>query len=103
MQCIQNAIVTRYNAKPFLARTSSSFYHEPGKYFAVDIDAHLFGKLARKSLGYLRDCLETVIFGENNEKLGSKTMTVIDRNDAMSNNSNDKLHVIQKHSIMVEA
>ena len=62
MPYAMHPIVTRYNAKPFLARTSSTFYHEPGKYFAIDIDAHIFGKLARKSLGYLRDCMETVIF-----------------------------------------
>ncbi|ETO13394.1 hypothetical protein RFI_23983 [Reticulomyxa filosa] len=48
--------------KPFLARTSSTFYHEPGKYFAADIDAHLFGFPARKGLSYIKDTINSMIY-----------------------------------------
>ena len=74
-------IVKNYNARPFLARTSSTFYHEPGRYFAVDIDAHVFGKLARRSLGYMKGVMETVIFdggfvieGRENDELPERVL-----------------------------
>ncbi|ETO17286.1 hypothetical protein RFI_20039, partial [Reticulomyxa filosa] len=48
--------------KPFLARTSSTFYHEPGKYFAADIDSHLFGFPARKGLSYIKDLIDNMVY-----------------------------------------
>ena len=47
---LANRLVKRYNGKPFLARTSSTFYHEPGRYFAADIDVHVFGYPARQGM-----------------------------------------------------
>ncbi|ETO29348.1 hypothetical protein RFI_07778 [Reticulomyxa filosa] len=55
-------LIAQYNGKPFLARTSSTFYHEPGKYFAVDIDAHLFGFPARKGLSYVKDLINNLVY-----------------------------------------
>jgi len=59
---ITGLLVSRYNGTPFLARDSPSFYYVPGKYFAIDLDAHLFGKVARKGLGAVKDYIEKVIF-----------------------------------------
>jgi hypothetical protein len=59
---LANRLVKRYNGKPFLARTSSTFYHEPGKYFAADIDAHLFGYPARQGLSYVKNSIQTAIY-----------------------------------------
>jgi len=55
-------LVSQYNGTPFLARDSPSFYYVPGKYFEIDLDAHLFGKIARKGLGAVKDYIEKVIF-----------------------------------------
>merc|ERR1711933_337473 len=73
---LANRLVTRYNAKPFLARTSSTFYHEPGKYFAADIDAHVFGYPARQGLSYVKGTIQTAIYdvgfvieGHDNDQL----------------------------------
>merc|ERR1712173_539957 len=59
---LANKLVKRYNGKPFLARTSSTFYHEPGRYFAADIDVHVFGYPARQGLSYVKDTIQTAIF-----------------------------------------
>merc|ERR1719384_916424 len=59
---LANRLVKRYNGKPFLARTSSTFYHEAGKYFAADIDAHVFGYPARQGLSYVKDTIQTAIY-----------------------------------------
>jgi len=59
---ITGLLVSKYNGTPFLARDSPSFYYVPGKYFAIDLDAHLFGKIARKGLGAVKDYIEKVIF-----------------------------------------
>jgi len=73
---IANRLVTRYNAKPFLARTSSTFYHEPGQYFAADIDIHVFGYPARQGLNYVKSTLQTAVYdlgmtveGHSNDEL----------------------------------
>jgi len=54
--------VTSYNSTPFLARNSPSFYYNPGKFFEIDLDAHLFGKLARQGLGAVKGYIEKFIF-----------------------------------------
>jgi len=55
-------LVARYNGTPFLARDSPSFFYVPGKYFEIDLDAHVFGKLARKGLASLKDYIDKVIY-----------------------------------------
>lgn len=55
-------IVATYNGTPFLARTTSTFYHVPGKYFAADIDAHNFKPFTRKSFDKFRNYMDSVIF-----------------------------------------
>ena len=71
-----NRLVKQYNGTPFLARTSSTFYHEKGRYFAADIDVHKFGYPARRGLSYVKDTIESAIFdigvvieGETNDEL----------------------------------
>jgi len=59
---ITGMLVSQYNGTPFLARDSPSFFYVPGKYFEIDLDAHLFGKLAKKGLDSLKDYIEKVIF-----------------------------------------
>merc|ERR1712154_728659 len=57
-----NSLVKQYNGTPFLARTSSTFYHEPGRYFAADIDVHVFGYPARSGLSYVKNTIQTAIY-----------------------------------------
>merc|ERR1719464_934674 len=59
---VANRLVSRYNAKPFLARTSSTFYHEPGRYFGADIDVHVFGYPARQGLSYVKGTIQTAVY-----------------------------------------
>lgn len=40
---VTKQLVQSYNNKPFLSKTASSFYLEPGKYFEINIDVHLWG------------------------------------------------------------
>jgi len=55
-------LVSQYNGTPFLARDSPSFYYCPGKYFEIDLDGHLFGKIARKGLGAVKGYIEKLIY-----------------------------------------
>jgi len=55
-------LISQYNGTPFLARDSPSFIYVPGKYFEIDLDAHLFGQIARKGLSAMKDYIEKVIF-----------------------------------------
>merc|ERR550539_367774 len=73
---LANRLVSRYNAKPFLARTSSTFHHVEGQYFAADIDVHVFGYPARQGLSYVKGQLQTAIYdlgmtieGHSNDQL----------------------------------
>merc|ERR1719464_2530368 len=73
---VANRLVSRYNAKPFLARTSSTFHHVEGEYFAADIDVHVFGYPARQGLSYVKGQLQTAIYdlgmtieGHSNDQL----------------------------------
>jgi hypothetical protein len=43
------SLINKYNGKPFLVRTTSSFYGGP-HYYEIDIDIHNFGKTARIAL-----------------------------------------------------
>lgn len=79
---LANKLVKRYNGKPFLARTSSTFYHEPGRYFAADIDVHVFGYPARQGLSYVKDTIQTAIYdigfvieGHTNEQLPEQILS----------------------------
>lgn len=40
------SLVGRYNCKPFLSKTASSFYSVPGKYFEIDVDIHTWSSAA---------------------------------------------------------
>jgi len=55
------ALVSKYNGKPFLIRTTSSFY-KAANYFEVDIDAHNFGKTARIGLYSCSEVAKAVVF-----------------------------------------
>eukprot|EP00483_Globobulimina_turgida_P010924 UN10945 len=73
---LANRLLKRYNGKPFLARTSSTFYYEPCQYFAADIDVHVFGYTARQGLSFVKDTIQTAIYdiglvieGHSNQQL----------------------------------
>lgn len=56
-------LVNSYNAKPFIARDSSTMYTKPGHYFQVDIDIHAgFGYPARSGLWSIKDIISELIF-----------------------------------------
>merc|ERR1712154_358239 len=59
---VANKLIKKYNAKPFLAKTSTTFYYEPGIYFGVDIDIHSFGYPAKKGLDMIKDTIHSAIF-----------------------------------------
>jgi len=59
---IAGLLISQYNGTPFLARDSPSFIYAPGKYFEIDLDAHLFGQIAKKGLAAMKDYIEKVIF-----------------------------------------
>jgi len=59
---ITGLLISKYNGTPFLARDSPSFIYVPGKYFEIDLDAHLFGRMARRGLASMKDYIEKVIF-----------------------------------------
>merc|ERR1719204_3044996 len=60
---VTKGLIKKYNAKPFLARTSTAFEHVPQVLFGVEIDIHLFSFAARKGLHAigLRDTLASGI------------------------------------------
>lgn len=43
---VTKSLVNRYNCKPFLSKTASSFYSIPGKYFEIDVDIHTWSSAA---------------------------------------------------------
>ena len=49
---LANKMINKYNSKPFLAKTSTKYYYEPGKYFGIDIDIHSFSFAAKKGLKF---------------------------------------------------
>lgn len=55
-------LISQYNGTPFLARSSPTFYHVPGKYFGIDLDAHLFGKIAKKGLAGMKDYMHGIVW-----------------------------------------
>jgi len=59
---ITGLLISKYNGTPFLARDSPSFIYAPGKYFEIDLDAHLFGLMAKRGLYSMKDYIEEVIF-----------------------------------------
>jgi len=59
---VANLLVTQYNGTPFLARDSPTYKHVPGKYFSIDLDAHLFGKMAKTGLNAVKDYMNKVVF-----------------------------------------
>jgi len=59
---ITGLLVSKYNGTPFLARDSPSFTYVPGKYFEIDLDAHLFGPMAKRGLASMKDYIEKIIF-----------------------------------------
>jgi len=59
---VARALVAKYNGTPFLARDSTSLKYVPGKYLAIDLDAHLFGKMAKKGLSKIKDYMDKIVF-----------------------------------------
>ena len=59
---VAKGLIKKYNAKPFVARTSTSFHHEPGVLFGIDIDVHVFSYAARKGLHSMKDTLTSAVF-----------------------------------------
>jgi len=59
---VAKMLVSQYNGTPFLARDSTKFRYVPGKYLSIDLDAHLFGKVAKKGLAAIRDYMNKVVF-----------------------------------------
>ena len=55
-------MIKKYNGKPFLARTSTSFYYEEGLYFGVDVDMSLWSYAARKGLNSIWDQVVNSIY-----------------------------------------
>jgi len=55
-------LVSQYNGTPFLARTSTTFYHVEGEYFGIDVDVHLFGKIARNGLSGVRQYISDIVY-----------------------------------------
>jgi len=55
-------LVSQYNGTPFLARDSTTFYHVPGKYFGIDLDAHLFGRIAKKGLAGIKNYINDIVY-----------------------------------------
>jgi len=55
-------LVSQYNGTPFLARDSPTFYHVPGKYFGIDLDAHLFGTVAKKGLAGIKNYMNKIVY-----------------------------------------
>ena len=58
---VTRTMVSQYNAKPFLARTSPTF-HKGANYFEVSVDVHRFGTPARIGLQGVKQSLTSVIF-----------------------------------------
>jgi len=59
---VASLLVTKYNGTPFLARDSPTFKYVRGKYFSIDLDAHLFGKMAKSGLNSIKDYMNKVVF-----------------------------------------
>eukprot|EP00483_Globobulimina_turgida_P011323 UN11345 len=72
---VAKQLINKYNAKPFLARKSTTYYYEANKYFGVDIDIHEFGYPARKGLYLVKDTntaiydVAMVVEGHENNEL----------------------------------
>eukprot|EP00484_Ammonia_sp_Unknown_P029846 CAMPEP_0197048520 /NCGR_PEP_ID=MMETSP1384-20130603/23856_1 /TAXON_ID=29189 /ORGANISM="Ammonia sp." /LENGTH=382 /DNA_ID=CAMNT_0042480665 /DNA_START=33 /DNA_END=1181 /DNA_ORIENTATION=- len=59
---VANKLIKKYNAKPFLAKTSTKFYYEKNRYFAVDIDIHSWSYAAKKGLYLVKDNANKTIY-----------------------------------------
>ena len=59
---ITKKLIKQYNAKPFLAKTSTTFYYEPNKYFGIDIDLHTWSYTPKKGLYSIKDMLDSCIY-----------------------------------------
>jgi len=81
---IARNLVDSYNGRPFLARTSTQFYYSPKHYFAIDLDIHVFGKIARRGLYSLKDFFGKLIIdcgfvieGRSNNELPEQVLTAL--------------------------
>jgi len=59
---VTKLLVSKYNGTPFLARDSPTFKYVSGKYFSIDLDAHLFGRSAKTGLSAIKDYMNKVVF-----------------------------------------
>eukprot|EP01083_Nonionella_stella_P061141 159400_1 len=96
---ITRTLVTQYNAKPFLARTSSSFFEGPN-YFEVDVDVHKFGYPARLGLHGVKESIQSVVFdmgfviqSEHNDEMPEQMLACC----RISKLSPNDTHQIPKH------
>eukprot|EP00906_Rhabdomonas_costata_P005350 RCo008027 len=77
------SLIKKYNAKPFLVRTTSSFYLCED-YFEIDVDVHNFGRPARIGLYGCREVLSRMIFdfavvieGVDDDELPEQILTAV--------------------------
>jgi len=81
---IAKNLVDSYNGRPFLARTSTQFYYTPKQYFAIDLDIHVFGKIARRGLYSIKDFFGNLIIdcgfvveGRSNKELPEQLIAAL--------------------------
>ena len=56
-------LINKYNAKPFLARQSTTYYFDSlDTHFGVDVDVHEFGYPAKKGLHLVKDSTAPAIY-----------------------------------------
>lgn len=75
-------LVCRYNFKPFLSKTASNFYLEPGKYFEIDVDIHTWGNASLTGFNQVKGRLSAmmlragvVIEGVDNSELPEQMLS----------------------------
>eukprot|EP00484_Ammonia_sp_Unknown_P024674 CAMPEP_0197031082 /NCGR_PEP_ID=MMETSP1384-20130603/10185_1 /TAXON_ID=29189 /ORGANISM="Ammonia sp." /LENGTH=407 /DNA_ID=CAMNT_0042460559 /DNA_START=408 /DNA_END=1631 /DNA_ORIENTATION=- len=77
-------LISEYNAKPFLAKESTTITHEYGRYLAIDLDAHLFGYIAKKCWNSIKNIMDNVIYdlafvieAHSNDELPEQILTTV--------------------------
>ena len=81
---VTKKIINQYNAKPFLAKCSTLISQKYGKYLCIDLDAHQFGYVAKKTWYYIKNIMEGVIYdlaftieGHSNDELPEQILTSV--------------------------
>jgi len=55
------SLVTRYNCKPFLSKTASSFYDVPGKYVEIDVDTHTWSNATLQGFNTVKSKMSSML------------------------------------------